>query len=230
MGQPHHPRHLRAGRGHIGRDVILLHQILPAAVGMETAGGKMSVHCPTARHRFRVELGMGVELSEKLLNRSHTQGEHYCLVAVVTGSKVAGLPGVCHGNLGYLFAAAKDAKLGLSAQDFPPPDQAGMSALQRQPVIGQDLLPRQVRPFNFNHFFFLRHGSPVAQVGSGCCIFSWLLDSVAAWPPGQVAGLLNGTRTFPLLQMLQKRNSFPGADGKLSGTGWLTPEPTIQAV
>ncbi len=69
------PGHLRAGRRDVGGAVHDPGQILPPAVPVEEARGKVGVHRPPAGHRLKLRVGVGVKLSEEFLDGMQAQGE-----------------------------------------------------------------------------------------------------------------------------------------------------------
>ena len=135
-------------------------QILPPAVPVEEARGKVGVHRPPAGHRLKLRVGVGVKLSEEFLDGMQAQGEQQRLVAVIARAHVAGTHRLSQGKLGDLFAVAEDAEFRLAAEDLAPPNQAGLTAGQSEPVVGEHFLARQARLRQLNCLFQKRHGSP----------------------------------------------------------------------
>ena len=66
---------------------------------------------------------MSVELRKELLNVAFADGEHECLIAIVTASPVPRLKRPGHGELRHFLAVSEDSKLRLARQDLFTPKQ-----------------------------------------------------------------------------------------------------------
>ena len=130
--QPDRARHLRARRRDIRGDVVHFGLGAPRAVGVDVARAVVTVHRASARDGFGVQVGVGVELGEPLLDVDHAEHEHPGLVAVVARAPVAFAEGARNGEIGEFLAVAEDAELGLAAQHFAPSDEGGLAARSRR--------------------------------------------------------------------------------------------------
>src|SRR5712664_2418445 len=105
----------------------------------------MVPHLTAAGGRLRLEARVAVELSEKVANVGHPRRPHERLVPVVAGTPVAGAESLGHGELGDLFAIAKDPECGVATYDLSPTDDARPPAAVRQSVVGDDRFGGQGR-------------------------------------------------------------------------------------
>ncbi len=99
----------------------------------------MSVHGATAGSGFFFYGGVGIELGEEFLHVGQAKGKHECLIAVIAAAPVAGFEYFRHGELGYFFAIAKDAKFSFTGKHFFSPNERCMSALIGDFVVLNDL-------------------------------------------------------------------------------------------
>ena len=105
----------------------------------------MRVHAAPAGPGVVRDVGVGVELREKFVQRAHAEGEDEGLVAVVAAAPVALAEGAGHGQLRHLFAVAEDAELGLAGQHLPAADEAGLPRAPGDAIVIDDALARELR-------------------------------------------------------------------------------------
>ena len=137
--QPDRAGHLRARRRDIRGDVVHLSLVAPRAVGVDEARAVVTVHRASARDGLGFEVGVGVELGEPLLDVDHAEHEHPGLVAVVARAPVAFTEGARNGEVGEFLAVAKDAKLGLAAEDFAASDEGGLAGGIGEAVVFENI-------------------------------------------------------------------------------------------
>ena len=88
----------------------------------------MGVHLPPTRGRITLDVGIGIELGEELLQRQRPDGQHERLVPVVARAPVTGSKRPRHRQLGHLLAVTEDAELRLARQHLAAAQQAGLPA------------------------------------------------------------------------------------------------------
>ena len=138
------------------------------AVIQDVAGCKVCVHAAPARIRLGLQVGMRIQLSEHLLKAHDAKHVHPGLVAIVPRAPVSLAEDVPDGDVGQFLAVAKNAELGLSAEDLAATDQAGLTRTIGKPVIFQDLSTFQRKVNMLRGSLDGSHAlSPVAQRQTG---------------------------------------------------------------
>ena len=122
-----------------------IRQFLPASVLRQQPTGEVRVHLSSTRRRISIRLGIGIELSEELVDPQQAQGEHQCLIPVVARAEVALAEGTSQGNLSHLFAISEDPELGLARENFLAAQQARLPTLVGDSVVANDALASQVK-------------------------------------------------------------------------------------
>lgn len=115
----------------------------------------MTVHRASARDGLGVQVSVGVELGEPLLDVDHAEHEHPGLVAVVARAPVAFAEGARNGEIGEFLAVAEDAELGLAAQHFAPADEGSLAGGVGEAVVVEDVFFFEGKQ---NRALFLGHG------------------------------------------------------------------------
>ena len=105
----------------------------------------MAVHLASGAGRFRVDVGMCVELREPLLHGQLADGEHEGLVAVISAAPIAGAELLGHAHLRQFLSVAEDAELGFPCEHFLAAEQADLSAERDKFEVAEDLFPQFVQ-------------------------------------------------------------------------------------
>src|SRR5688572_33124779 len=82
---------------------------------------------------------MGIKLGKILLQSQFAGGKHKGLVAVISGTEIAGLEIFSHGQLGNFFAIAENTELGFAHKHFFAAGKAGLPAFAGNAVIVKNL-------------------------------------------------------------------------------------------
>jgi hypothetical protein len=97
------------------------------------------IHAAALRVRLGFKIRVCIQLREHLLQAHHAEHRHPGLVTIIAGAPVSFVEHMTKCNVGKLLAVAKDAELGLAAEDFPAANQAGLARLVGDAVVLDDL-------------------------------------------------------------------------------------------
>src|SRR6266536_5936258 len=100
----------------------------------------MRVHPPAAGPRIVRDIGVGVELPEELVERSHAEGQDEGLIAVIARAPVALAEGARPGELRHFLAVAKNAELRLAGEHLLAADQTGLATAKGDAVVLENAL------------------------------------------------------------------------------------------
>jgi hypothetical protein len=84
----------------------------------------MGIHISSAAMRLVVDIGIGVELREKLFHGGLADGKGDSLIAIITRKKITRLEEFGGGNLCNFFTVAENAKFGFPGKYFPSTEEA----------------------------------------------------------------------------------------------------------
>jgi len=147
VGQAQQAGHLARGRRQVDGTVGLLGVVQKMAIRAHRGRSEMAVHLTACRHGLAGGVGVGVELSEILLDGQQADRHHQRLVPIVSTAEITGLELAGEGQLGHLLAVSEDAELGFAGQDLFPTQKRRFPADAGQSVIMEGHLAEVIPGF-----------------------------------------------------------------------------------
>ena len=138
--EPDRARHLRRHRRDVRRALPGREEVAPTPLRVHGACAVVVRHLTAARVRLAIDVGVGVELREVVLERRDADRHRERLVAVIAAPPVTRPEGVRHPEVRDLLAVTEDAERRPTVQHLAPTDLGRGAAQHGEAVVGNDLV------------------------------------------------------------------------------------------